>query len=29
LRQALLKAEPGGEFCQDTTFACDLARRPA
>jgi SAM-dependent methyltransferase len=29
LRQALLQAEPGGEFRQDTTFACDLARRPA
>jgi SAM-dependent methyltransferase len=24
----LLEAEPGGEFRQDTTFACDLARRP-
>ena len=29
LRQALLAAEPGGEFRQDTTFACQLARRPA
>jgi SAM-dependent methyltransferase len=29
LRQALLEAEPGGEFRQETTFACDLARRPA
>ena len=29
LRQALLEAEPGGQFRQDTTFACDLARRPA
>jgi SAM-dependent methyltransferase len=29
LRQALLEAEPGGEFRQDATFACDVARRPA
>jgi len=29
LRQALLAAEPGDEFRQDTTFACELARRPA
>jgi SAM-dependent methyltransferase len=29
LRKALLEAEPGGEFRQDTTFACELARRPA
>jgi len=29
LRQALLEAEPGGEFRQDTSFACELARRPA
>ena len=29
LREALLEAEPGGEFRQDTTFACELARRPA
>jgi SAM-dependent methyltransferase len=29
LRQALAEAEPGGQFHQDTTFACDLARRPA
>jgi SAM-dependent methyltransferase len=29
LRQALLEAEPGGEFRQETTFACELARRPA
>jgi len=29
LRHALLEAEPAGQFRQDTTFACDLARRPA
>jgi SAM-dependent methyltransferase len=29
LRQALLEQEPGGQFRQDATFACDLARRPA
>jgi SAM-dependent methyltransferase len=29
LRQALLEQEPAGQFRQDTTFACDLARRPA
>jgi SAM-dependent methyltransferase len=29
LRQALLQAEPGGQFRQETTFACELARRPA
>lgn len=29
LRQALLEQEPGGEFRQDTSFAYDLARRPA
>jgi len=29
LREALLAAEPGGQFRQETTFACDLARRPA
>jgi len=29
LRQALLEQEPGGQFRQDTSFACDLARRPA
>jgi hypothetical protein len=29
LRRALLQAEPGGQFRQETTFACDLARRPA
>ena len=29
LRQALLEAEPAGQFRQDTIFACDLARRPA
>jgi len=29
LRQALLAAEPSDEFRQDTTFACELARRPA
>jgi len=28
LRQALLEAEPTGQFRQETTFACDLARRP-
>ena len=28
LRQALLAAEPAAQFRQDTTFACDLARRP-
>jgi SAM-dependent methyltransferase len=28
LRQVLLEAEPAGQFRQDTTFACDLARRP-
>ena len=29
LREALLAAEPTGQFRQDTTFACELARRPA
>jgi len=29
LREALLAAEPAGQFRQDTTFACELARRPA
>jgi SAM-dependent methyltransferase len=29
LRQTLLAVEPGGQFRQDTTFACELARRPA
>jgi ubiquinone/menaquinone biosynthesis C-methylase UbiE len=29
LRQALLEQEPGGQFRQDTIFACELARRPA
>jgi len=29
LRRALLALEHGGQFRQDTSFACDLARRPA
>jgi len=29
LRQALLKQQPDGQFRQDTSFACELARRPA
>jgi SAM-dependent methyltransferase len=29
LRRTLLSCEPGGHFRQDTTFACELARRPA
>jgi SAM-dependent methyltransferase len=29
LREALLAAEPAGQFRQNTTFAYDLARRPA
>jgi SAM-dependent methyltransferase len=29
LRQALLEAEPAGQFRQDTSFAYELARRPA
>ena len=29
LREALLAVEPAGQFRQDTTFACELARRPA
>jgi hypothetical protein len=29
LRRALLRCEPDGEFRQETTFAYDLARRPA
>jgi hypothetical protein len=29
LRRALLGCEPDGQFRQQTTFACDLARRPA
>jgi ubiquinone/menaquinone biosynthesis C-methylase UbiE len=28
LRRALLSCEPDGRFRQDTTFACELARRP-
>jgi SAM-dependent methyltransferase len=29
LRRELLRCEPDGRFRQDTTFACELARRPA
>jgi SAM-dependent methyltransferase len=29
LRRALLEQEPAGTFRQETTFACELARRPA
>jgi SAM-dependent methyltransferase len=29
LRRALLSCEPDGQFRQDTTFECELARRPA
>lgn len=29
LRRALMRCEPDGQFQQETTFACDLARRPA
>ncbi len=29
LLEALLEAEPGGQFRQDATFACELALRPA
>lgn len=29
LRRVLLSCEPDGRFRQDTTFACELARRPA